>query len=125
MHLTDLVADTGVVEDALGRRRLAGIDVRHDADVADLGEVGQHVLCHGSLPTLSIARLAVVLRRRHAVTAAGVRSPAVVREGPVRLGHLVGVLASLDGGTQAIAGVEELVGEPLDHGLLAALPARS
>ena len=47
VHLTDLVADTGVVEDALGRRRLAGIDVRHDADVADLGQVGQHVLCHG------------------------------------------------------------------------------
>ena len=50
VHLTDLVADTGVVEDALGRRRLTGIDVRHDADVADLGQVGQHVLlCHRSL----------------------------------------------------------------------------
>ena len=49
VHLTDLVADTGVVEDALGRRRLTGIDVRHDADVADLGQVGQHVLlCHRS-----------------------------------------------------------------------------
>ena len=47
VHLTDLVADAGVVENALGRRRLAGVDVRHDADVADLREVGQHVLCHG------------------------------------------------------------------------------
>src|SRR6186713_3322810 len=47
-------------------------------------------------------------------------SPAVVREGPVRLGHLVGVLASFDGGTQAIAGVEDLVGQAFDHGLLAA-----
>ena len=48
VHFTDLVADAGVEEDALGRRRLAGIDVRHDADVADLREVGQHVLlCHG------------------------------------------------------------------------------
>ena len=56
VHLTDLVADTGVVEDALRRRRLSGVDVRHDADVADLGQVGQHVLlCHRSLPTLSIA----------------------------------------------------------------------
>ena len=56
VHLTDLVADTGVVEDALGRRGLAGVDVRHDADIADLGQVGQHVLlCHRSLPTLSIA----------------------------------------------------------------------
>ena len=50
VHLTDLVADTGVVEDALGRRGLAGVDVRHDADVADLVEVGQHVLCHGRFP---------------------------------------------------------------------------
>src|SRR5206468_8304094 len=33
VDLADLVADTGVVEDALGRRRLAGIDVSHDADV--------------------------------------------------------------------------------------------
>ncbi len=49
VHLTDLVADTGVVEDALGRRGLAGVDMRHDADVADLVQVGQHVLCH-SIP---------------------------------------------------------------------------
>jgi hypothetical protein len=34
MHFTDFVRNTGVVEDALGRRGLAGIDVRHDADVA-------------------------------------------------------------------------------------------
>jgi hypothetical protein len=33
VHLTDLVADAGVEEDALGGRGLTGIDVRHDADV--------------------------------------------------------------------------------------------
>jgi hypothetical protein len=33
VDLTDLVGDTGVIEDALGRRRLAGIDVGHDADI--------------------------------------------------------------------------------------------
>ena len=55
VHLTDLVADAGVVEDALGSRGLAGIDVCHDADIADLAQVGQNVLlCHRSLPTLSI-----------------------------------------------------------------------
>src|SRR5215213_4981286 len=47
-------------------------------------------------------------------------SPAVVREGAVRLGHLVCVLTPLDGGTQAIAGVEDLVRQAFDHGLLAA-----
>jgi hypothetical protein len=34
MHLADLVGLAGVVQDALGRRRLAGVDVRHDAEVA-------------------------------------------------------------------------------------------
>ena len=52
VRLTDLVVGARVVQDALGRRRLAGIDVRHDADVADLREVGEHVLCHGCLPYL-------------------------------------------------------------------------
>ena len=33
MHFTDLVGDAGVEQDAFGRRGLAGIDVRHDADV--------------------------------------------------------------------------------------------
>src|SRR3954471_6072849 len=46
-------------------------------------------------------------------------SPAVVREGLVRLGHLVGVLAALDSGTEAVGGVEDLVHEALGHGLLA------
>jgi hypothetical protein len=36
--------------------------------------------------------------------------PAVVREGLVGLGHLVGVLAALDRGAEAVGGVEDLVG---------------
>src|SRR4028118_1190781 len=47
----------------------------------------------------------------------GGRLPAVVREGLVRLGHLVGVLAALDRGTEAVAGVEQLVHEALGHRL--------
>ena len=35
VHLAHLVRAAGVVEDPLGRRRLAGVDVRHDPDVAD------------------------------------------------------------------------------------------
>src|SRR6478735_65964 len=34
VHLADLVGAAGVVEDALGRRRLARVDVGHDSDVA-------------------------------------------------------------------------------------------
>jgi len=36
VHLTDLVRDPRVIEDALGGGRLPGIDVRHDADVSRL-----------------------------------------------------------------------------------------
>ena len=34
MHLAELVALAGIVEDALGRRGLAGVDMRHDPDIA-------------------------------------------------------------------------------------------
>src|SRR4051812_39698674 len=46
--------------------------------------------------------------------------PAVMREGLVGLRHLVGVLASLDRGAEAVARVQQLVLQTLDHGLLAA-----
>ena len=39
MDLTDLVVDAGVEQDPLGGRGLARVDVRHDPDVSDLGEV--------------------------------------------------------------------------------------
>src|SRR3954464_968495 len=50
-------------------------------------------------------------------------SPAVVREGLVRLGHLVRVLATLHSGTEAVARVEQLVHQALGHRLLAAAAA--
>jgi hypothetical protein len=47
MDLTDLVVLAGVVEDPLGRSRLPGIDVSHDADitVAIEGRLSGHVVC--------------------------------------------------------------------------------
>src|SRR6187549_3613049 len=57
-------------------------------------------------------------RDQGAVTTTGPRSPAVVREGLVGLGHLVGVLALLHSGTQAVGGVEDLVHQALGHRLL-------
>ena len=38
VNFTDLVVHSGVVQDALGSRRLTGINVSHDADIADLLE---------------------------------------------------------------------------------------
>src|SRR6266581_2231170 len=49
-------------------------------------------------------------------------SPAVVGEGLVGFGHLVGVLAALHARPEAVARVEQLVHEPLGHGLLPARP---
>ena len=96
VDFTDLVRDTGVEQDPLGRGRLTGVDVRHDADVADLGERG---VCGGH-----VSDPYFVSSRRSSV-----RLPAVVREGLVGLGHLVRVLAPLDRGTETVAGVEQLV----------------
>src|SRR6266511_3892386 len=55
VHLTDLVRDPGVEQDALGRGGLTGIDVRHDADVAELGE-GSVCGGHGNPYFFSILR---------------------------------------------------------------------
>ena len=53
VDLAELVGLAGVEEDALGHGGLAGIDVRHDADVADLGngDFSGHGIC--SSPGLS------------------------------------------------------------------------
>src|SRR6266545_2403511 len=51
VDLADLVADPRVEQDPLGRRGLAGVDVSHDPDVADLAQVGGDVYGHlGGLP---------------------------------------------------------------------------
>ena len=50
MGLAHLVVHAGVEEDALGRRGFAGIDVSHDADIADLVQIAEHCKCHGLVP---------------------------------------------------------------------------
>ena len=47
VRFADLVVHTCVEQNALGCGGLAGINMGHDADVADLTKVGKHVLCHG------------------------------------------------------------------------------
>src|SRR5690625_1880474 len=49
------------------------------------------------------------------------RLPAVVGEGLVGFRHLVSVLATLDCGTEAVAGVEDLIHESFGHRLLTTL----
>src|SRR5262249_12679520 len=47
--------------------------------------------------------------------------PAVVSECLVGLGHLVSVLTALHARAESVAGIQQLVHEPLGHGLLTAL----
>src|SRR5436190_2434390 len=96
VDLTDLVGDAGVEQDALGRGGLAGIDVRHDADVARLSE--------RCFP--------------------GHDLPAVVRECFVGFGHAVNVFAFLHRAAAEIGRVHELVGELFLHRLAVAAIAR-
>src|SRR3954452_9696966 len=74
------------------------------------------------LRTLARAVTTSVVTVGRLLSALSVRGlPAVVGEGLVGLRHLVHVLAPLDGGAEAVARVEQLVHQPLAHGLLAAL----
>jgi hypothetical protein len=54
VNFTDFVRNTCVEQDALSGRRLTGVNMRHDANVADLVQVSQHVLCHSSPPGGSV-----------------------------------------------------------------------
>src|SRR5580658_2105581 len=62
MDLTELVVDAGVEQDPLGCRRFARVDLRHDPDVADLGEVYSGLGGHNS----SFSLLAVLADRPRA-----------------------------------------------------------
>ena len=62
VHLAHLVGLAGVVEDALGRRRLARIDVGHDPDVSGLFE--RELARHGGISSLSAVFLRRVPRQR-------------------------------------------------------------
>src|SRR5262245_46607233 len=103
MNLTDLVGDAGVEKNALGRGRLAGIDVGHDADVATTIELNG---------TSHYSPKSSVLSPKSAV-----RLPAVVSERLVRFSHPVRVFALLDGAATHVGGVHEFVRELLLHRL--------
>ena len=81
VHFTDLVALAGVVEDALGRGGLAGVDVRHDPDVpgALQGELSLgHLLLHFRVKgRLGVAVLRTPAQARGSSVSAELRAPLV------------------------------------------------
>ena len=71
MHLADAVRNARVVQDALGRRRLAGIDMRGDPDIAELGQ-----RCECSHDSLHCARTGAHFRQTETDAAGAVpRAP--------------------------------------------------
>ena len=96
MGLTDLIVHAGVEQDTLGSRRLACIDVSHNADIT-----GIFKRCFS----------------RHTVSP---NLPAEMGERLVGLGCLVDFLALLHGAAGVVGGVHEFAGQALSHGALAA-----
>ena len=52
VHFTDLVVLTGVEQDALSRRRLTGVDVGHNANIADVFE-GDYTVSHEKISLIT------------------------------------------------------------------------
>src|SRR2546421_2102982 len=72
----------------------------------------------------SSGKLLALLAGRRAAWAMVIGLPLEVAEGLVGLRHAVGVLAALDRGTNAVAGVDQLEGELLRHAVAIALAGR-
>ena len=54
VRLANLVVDARVEQNTFGHGGLAGIDVSHDADVANLLEVSKHLVCHYISPSFEV-----------------------------------------------------------------------
>jgi len=123
VHLADTVRDARIEEDALGRRRLAGVNVRHDPDVP--ATIQRCSACHGlSLICEHLLAVSTTLNLKakskdKRLCHENFSLPAVVSEGLVGLGHTVNVFLLLHRSATAIGGIEELSGQLLDHALLA------
>src|SRR5215510_14666952 len=82
VNLSHLVGDTRVEKDALGSRRLTGIDVGHDADVARAFE--WRFSGHGKTK-------AAPRGEQRPLTSVLSRLPAIMSVGPVGLRHSMGI----------------------------------
>jgi hypothetical protein len=98
VDLAHLVGAARVVEDPLGRRGLARVDVGHDPDVPDAVQGHRGALC--------------LVNGGHSVTTCS-------GEGLVGLRHPVEVVLALEGVALLVEGIQNLAGELVRHVLLA------
>ena len=99
VDLTDLMVDTGVVQDTLGSGRLAGIDMSHNADIS------RHLKRNFSGCS-------------HEINLLQNRSITEMCESLVSFCHLVSVLTLLHGVTSVVGSIHDLSSQTLCHGLL-------
>ena len=99
VDLTDLMVDTGVVQDTLGSGRLAGIDMSHNADIS------RHLKRNFSGCS-------------HEINLLQNRSITEMCESLVSFCHLVSVLTLLHGVTSIVGSIHDLSSQTLCHGLL-------
>ena len=92
MHLTDLMVDAGVIQNAFGRRGLAGVNMRRNTDVAVTFNGG--FACHGNCPGKWLESLKTEMGK-----------------GFVGFGHAMHLIALLHGAALAFGGIEQLTGQ--------------
>jgi hypothetical protein len=88
MHLADLVDHAGVEKDALGQRRLAGVNVRSNTDVPRSSRAGTCGSANLGFVDAGFSKVSVAITKK--------LLPAEMCKGAVRLRHLMGVVALLD-----------------------------
>src|SRR5713101_7643379 len=113
IHGTNLVGHTRIKQDALGRRRLSRVDVRHDPDIARVFEF--EYPSHG--PCRLLFRCPICYCFCHDVPCF---LPAIMRESLVGFGHAVHVFFFLDGPAARVGCVDQFIRELVDHGLAGA-----
>ncbi|CAB4824474.1 unannotated protein [freshwater metagenome] len=95
VDFTDLVVDSRVKQDALGCRGFARVDMSHDPDIADLGQIecglGRHV-------ALRCSRLS----GKNSCWWKFFCLPAVMGKSLIGFGHLVGIFALLDASAKTV-----------------------
>src|SRR5882762_3871293 len=120
VHRTNLVGDTRIEQDALGRRSLSGVDVRHNPDIAGVFEFkySAHSPLNGPfLPGSSCDRFT---HGYHQIFLK-FNLPTIVGESLVGFGHAVHIFLLLDGAAAGICRVDQFICELFHHGLAGAL----
>ncbi|SPU71177.1 Uncharacterised protein [Brucella neotomae] len=93
----DLVVLTGIEQNALGHRRLAGVDVSHDTEIA---VVFDFIFAGHDSRSLNRFR----------------RLPAVMREGAVGFSHAMRVFTLLHSRTAIVSRIKQLTRQAINHG---------